>query len=54
MGTVVVLKEVEKFNQVDSSEIISLQVPAILLDFNQKFKEHSHLKKITQWAQDGL
>lgn len=54
MGTLLVLKEVEKENQVETSFDISSQKPAVILDFNQKFQKHLQSKKIYGRAQDGL
>ncbi len=54
MGTVVVLKEVEKTNPFNTDLIQSYQQAAVFLDFNQKFQQSIQFKKISEWASDGL
>ncbi len=54
MGTLLVLKEVERENQEITSHDIALQNPAVILDFNQKFQQKLEFKKIYDRAEDGL
>ncbi len=54
MGTLHLLKEVEREEQNEVFVELPLQIPAVILDFTQKFQANLQAKKVTQWAVDAL
>ncbi|GEM_PF-2483810 len=54
MGTVLLLKEIERNDQPNTAEGSFLQQPAVILDFNQKFQANLLQKNIQRRAMDGI
>lgn len=54
MGTILVLKELEKSEFLETNIPPSFQEAAVVLDFNQKYQQKLYHQKIRNWAMDGL